>query len=664
MGSLLPFPDKNMSLILAPTAASSAVTPPSSASALLASMIEPKQEPFDEPPESRQGFSDMESSNFTPNLLGNSQLTPFSQSSAPEDDQDTIFAEFSRISELFHSAFAENLQNNGGVQIPDPNSRAIVPVPEPEVNRALSVNSSHRRAQRSALLVRISDLNINEVRNFRNNVRQTRKLYDSLRIVKAMEEERGTGKRVRGDLKAASMMKGHDLWLNRDKRIVGSIPGIEVGDVFFYRMELCVVGLHGQAQGGIDFVSSNHSSNGEPIATSIIVSGGYEDDQDAGDVIIYTGHGGRDKSSRQCMHQKLEGGNLALERSMQYGIEVRVIRGVQYENSITSKIYVYDGLYKIISCWFDAGKSSYGVFKYKLIRMEGQPEMGSSVLKFAETLRSKPLSARPMGYLSLDMALNKENLPIFVYNDLDASRDPLYYEYLVKTLFPPFVFSQVQKCAGCDCVSGCTEGCFCAKKNGNGFAYDDNGLLMRGKPIIFECGASCQCPPTCRNRVTQRGLRFKLEVFRSKETGWGVRSLDLIQPGSFICEYAGVVLTKEQAEVFSMDGDALIHPGRFSRRWKEWGDFPPVFPENMRPSYPTVPPLDYAMDVSIKRNVACYMSHSSTPNVLVQHVLYDHNNLMFPHLMLFASETIPPLRELSLDYGVADEDTGKLRIGN
>ncbi|KAL0287232.1 UNVERIFIED_CONTAM: Histone-lysine N-methyltransferase family member SUVH2, partial [Sesamum angustifolium] len=76
------------------------------------------------------------------------------------------------------------------------------------------------------------------------------------------------------------------------------------------------------------------------------------------------------------------------------------------------------------------------------------------------------------------------------------------------------------------------------------------------------------------------------------------------------------------------------------------------------------PPLDFAMDVSRMRNVACYMSHSSSPNVLVQLVLYDHNNVSFPHLMLFAMENIPPMRELSLDYGVADEYMGKLAICN
>jgi len=152
-------------------------------------------------------------------------------------------------------------------------------------------------------------------------------VYDSLRILSILEEEKRRGERLgrraRGDLRAASAMRDCGLWLNRDKRIVGSIPGVQIGDVFFFRMELCVMGLHGQAQAGIDYLPASQSSNREPIATSIIVSGGYEDDEDAGDVIIYTGHGGQDKLNRQCEHQKLEGGNLALERSMRHGIEVR-----------------------------------------------------------------------------------------------------------------------------------------------------------------------------------------------------------------------------------------------------------------------------------------------------------------------------------------------------
>ncbi|GKB32591.1 histone-lysine N-methyltransferase family member SUVH9-like protein [Tanacetum coccineum] len=245
--------------------------------------------------------------------------------------------------------------------------------------------------------------------------------------------------------------------------------------------------MHGQGQARIDYLTSSLSSNGESIATSVIVSGGYEDDEDAGNVIVYTGHGGQDKHSRQVVHQKLEGGNLAMERSMHYGIEVRVIRGFKYEGSASGKVYVYDGLYKIVEARFDV---------------------------------ARPLEARPMGY------------------------------YFATTVFPQFVYHLGVKGGGCSCVSGCTLDCLCAKKNGGEFAYDANGLLVRGKLI---------------------------EVIRSRETGWGVRSMDLIQAGSFICEYTGVVLTRDQAKLFTMNGDALVCPNRFGERWAKWGDLSQIF---------------------------------------------------------------------------------------
>ncbi|XVF62768.1 hypothetical protein PTKIN_Ptkin09bG0035100 [Pterospermum kingtungense] len=692
MGSIVPFQDLTLSLQPPQTTTDAATssTPTPTTFHFLTPKIEPKQEPFDEPelepapnqsPHQQKGFL-FSLSDSTPDLLLNSETTPPNIPSSTVDDQNALYSEYFRISELFRSAFAKRLQKYGDVEVLDPDSRAIVPVPEepqpsseatptntsnPE--QALSVVVSRRKwPGRSNELVRVTNLGIEDERYFRDVLRRTRMTYDALRILAIVEEEKrsgpGSGRRARGDLRAAAVMRDRGLWLNRDKRIVGAIPGIEIGDVFFFRMELCVVGLHGQVQAGIDYLPGSQSSNGEPIATSIIVSGGYEDDQDAGDSIIYTGHGGQDKFSKQCMHQKLEGGNLALERSLHYGIEVRVIRGIKYENKVSSKVYVYDGLYKILDCWFDVGKSGFGVYKYRLSRIEGQPEMGSSIMRFAESLKTRPLTARPTGYLTLDVSMGKEKVAVFLYNDIDSDHDPMYYDYLVNSVFPPYAFSHGSNGTGCECVSGCTEGCLCARKNGGDFAYDHNGLLLRGKPVIFECGNFCQCPPHCRNRVSQHGLRNRLEIFRSRETGWGVRSVDLIQAGSFICEYTGVVLTREQAQIFTMNGDTLIYPSRFSERWAEWGDLSQIFAEYVRPTYPSIPPLDFAMDVSKMRNVACYMSHSSSPNVMVQYVLYDHNNLMFPHLMLFAMENIPPMRELSIDYGVADEWTGKLAICN
>ncbi|KAL1338888.1 hypothetical protein HN51_033487 [Arachis hypogaea] len=620
---------------------------------------------------------------------------PSATSCDPSDNANGLYEEFNRVSQLFRTAFAEQQQHqlrasqqmdSSNDLVLDPNSGAIVPVPPPQEyggnwngndaagyeGSASSSGGNMTLAKRNRLkeLVRVKDLSLKDQRHYREVVRRTRLIYDSLRVLATAEEERRMmltdWRKARGDLRASTLMKTCGLWLNRDKRIVGAIPGVFVGDVFLYRMELCVVGLHGQTQAGIDYLPASMSSNGEPIATSVIVSGGYEDDMDDGDVIIYSGHGGQDKHSRQVFHQKLEGGNLALERSMHYGIEVRVIRGLRYDGTATaaSKVYVYDGLYRIMDCWFDVGKSGFGVYKYKLFRVDGQAKMGSAVLKEACMLRKDPLCFKPVCCLSLDISHRRENVAIRLFNDIDKSNEPLCYEYLPKTNFPPIVFHQTGNAMGCECVDGCVEGCFCAMKNGGEFPYNQSGILLRGKPIIFECGPFCRCPPHCRNRVAQKGLKSRLEVFRSRETGWGVRSLDLIQAGAFICEYTGVILTRQQAQILTMNGDALIYPNRFTDRWAEWGDISLINSNYVRPSFPSIPPLDFALDVSRLRNVACYMSHSTSPNVLVQFVLYDHNNLMFPHLMLFAMESIPPMRELSLDYGVTDDWTGKLAICN
>lgn len=640
-----------------------------STATLINPQIKPKPEPLDGtldvPPEPDK-FR-----NPSPDFGRSAPLTESNVAVAvPRSNGNNVRSEFNGNWGMPQIESANNIEENDDFPDMDPDALALVLVPDENELSAVDY-PSRRKSKRSAELVRVTNLEIADERYFREVVRKTRMLYDSLYVFVMLEDEKrrshveGRVLRARGDLKAAALMKNNDLWLNREKRIVGAIPGIYVGDVFFFRTELCVLGIHGQIQAGIDYLGSNNSSNGEPIATSVIVSGGYEDDEDSGDVIVYTGHGGQDKNSRHVVHQRLVGGNLAMERSMHYGIEVRVVRGLKYKGGASDKVYVYDGLYKIVDAYFEIGKSGFGVYKFKLVRMEDQPEMGSTILKFAENIRSNPLQARPVGYFSLDISSKKENTPVFLFNDIDDNNEPMNYDYLVRTVFPPFVYHTSVKGEGCDCISGCRPDCVCAKKNGGEFAYDLNGILLRGKPVIFECGPFCSCPPTCWNRVSQKGVKNRFEVFRSIETGWGVRSLDLIQAGSFICEYTGVVLTREQAQVFTMNGeDSLVYPYRFGERWAEWGDLSQVYKDYVRPAYPCVPQLEFAMDVSRMRNVACYMSHSSCPNVFVQLVLFDHGNLGFPHLMLFAMENIPPLRELSLDYGAAGEWTEKLSICN
>jgi len=50
------------------------------------------------------------------------------------------------------------------------------------------------------------------------------------------------------------MMK-RGLCVNRDRRVIEAIPGVNVGDLFYFRMEMCVIGLYGPIIAGIDCIN-------------------------------------------------------------------------------------------------------------------------------------------------------------------------------------------------------------------------------------------------------------------------------------------------------------------------------------------------------------------------------------------------------------------------
>ena len=65
-------------------------------------------------------------------------------------------------------------------------------------------------------------------------------------------------------------------------------------------------------------------------ACSIVLSGGYEDNIDELDYILYTGHGGQDvRGGKQIKDQEFFEGNLALKLSFENELPVRVTRVFQ-----------------------------------------------------------------------------------------------------------------------------------------------------------------------------------------------------------------------------------------------------------------------------------------------------------------------------------------------
>ena len=51
----------------------------------------------------------------------------------------------------------------------------------------------------------------------------------------------------------------------------------------------------------------------------------------------------------------------------------------------------------------------------------------------------------------------------------------------------------------------------------------------------------------CGARVVQRGVTARLALRRSPHKGWGVVATARIAMGQFVCEYAGELVTNQQA---------------------------------------------------------------------------------------------------------------------
>jgi putative restriction endonuclease len=175
------------------------------------------------------------------------------------------------------------------------------------------------------------------------------------------------------------------------ERVFGEIPGVPIGTVFATREELSRAGVHRPLQAGI-------SGSGGEGANSIVLSGGYEDDSDEGDTIIYTGHGGRDpESGKQIRNQELTRGNLALKKNQTDGLPVRVVRGPNMASSFApSGGYRYDGLYRVEDTSFERGKSNFKVLRFTLVRIQeeapsppvgGQPPPGPAGRRSTTVLR-------------------------------------------------------------------------------------------------------------------------------------------------------------------------------------------------------------------------------------------------------------------------------------
>ncbi|TFB46981.1 YDG/SRA domain-containing protein [Cryobacterium tagatosivorans] len=172
-------------------------------------------------------------------------------------------------------------------------------------------------------------------------------------------------------------------------KFFGTPDGVRVGQLFVDRRELSDAFVHRPRQAGI------HGTKADG-ADSIVLSGGY-DDQDSGDYIIYTGHGGRaPNSSRHIKDQSPDApGNAGLITSLAQALPVRVIRGKHKESPFAPPAgYLYSGLYLVTQWWMDEGRDGFQIVQFRLERIDEQTPLEPQSLnipdpEFADTIVSR-----------------------------------------------------------------------------------------------------------------------------------------------------------------------------------------------------------------------------------------------------------------------------------
>ncbi|PRP81958.1 hypothetical protein PROFUN_10530 [Planoprotostelium fungivorum] len=226
---------------------------------------------------------------------------------------------------------------------------------------------------------------------------------------------------------------------------------------------------------------------------------------------------------------------------------------------------------------------------------------------------------KQIGYRLSDVSGGYYSLPVPAVNEVDDEPFPDDFNW-VDSIFWQVDVPGIAEPIGCKCI---------------GFMYTKKKRLKSGMtenvPFVHECNRNCSCDESCINRLVQHQTQLPLELFKTKEKGWAVRTNQFIPKGSFVFEYAGEVIDNDEAE----------------DRGEEY--------DKKRCSY--LFDLDYlnserclSIDALSHGNTARFVNHSCDPNLYIVPVEIDVIGHKIYHVGLFSKRDISPHEELTYDY--------------
>uniref|UniRef100_A0A3Q3QEP0 Pre-SET domain-containing protein n=1 Tax=Monopterus albus TaxID=43700 RepID=A0A3Q3QEP0_MONAL len=179
-------------------------------------------------------------------------------------------------------------------------------------------------------------------------------------------------------------------------------------------------------------------------------------------------------------------------------------------------------------------------------------------------LVDRPFQPQRPFYYSADITSGREDIPLSCVNEIDSTPPPkVAYS---KERIPEdgvFINTSSDFLVGCDCTDGCQDKfkCSCHQLTLQATACTPGGQINPNAGYlhkrleeclptgIYECNKMCKCShQMCTNRLVQHGLQVRLQLFKTQNKGWGIRCLDDVAKGSFVCIYAGKILTDDFAD--------------------------------------------------------------------------------------------------------------------
>ncbi|XP_066528096.1 histone-lysine N-methyltransferase SETMAR [Hoplias malabaricus] len=241
-----------------------------------------------------------------------------------------------------------------------------------------------------------------------------------------------------------------------------------------------------------------------------------------------------------------------------------------------------------------------------------------------------------------DLSSGLENVPVLIDNQCGGALPR--FQYTLENIQGPECDIDPSEVTlpGCSCCSltcapdSCPCLCF-------GQSYTSEGLLTQqevreekepgqsfSRPV-FECNVLCECRESCSSRVVQKGLKVQLGVFQTLDRGWGVLALEAVPRGCFVCEYAGEVLSfqearRRQLSQSSQDMNYIISV-------QEHG-------AGQQLSRTFVDPVAIG-------NVGRFLNHSCQPNLVMVPVRVHS---VVPRLALFTCRDVEAGEELTFSY--------------